>query len=341
MNFQHHIKHFAQLGAFFKQHVETDSSVFTQAYVRNNWFTVDYIKKALLAWSSELNPDNLTRWLQPYFVNTTTFSQKQVAIIMAGNIPLVGLHDLLCVLASGHQAVVKLSSDDEVLMKWVIEALQKMNPEYAQQIVISESQLPKTFDAVIATGSNNTNRYFEYYFKGKPALLRKSRNSVAVITGNESDTQMQKLADDVFMYFGLGCRNVSKLYLPEGYDMKHFYENCNGYRYHMDHHKYANNYTYHRALLLMNMAPHLDNNFLLLKEDKQLASPLGLLYYQYYKNLDEVNEALLAQADQIQCVVSEVPLKVETVPFGMAQYPAIHSYADGVDTMKFLMELGR
>ena len=267
-------------------------------------------------------------------------AQKKVAVIMAGNIPLVGLHDLLCVLLCGHKALVKLSDDDKVLMTWVIEKMLELDPAMKDRIEISTERLPKDFDAVIATGSNNTNRYFEYYFKAKPSLLRKSRTSVAILTGNETPGDFLKLGADIFTYFGLGCRNVSKLYVPAGYDVTPFYEGIESFYEHINHHKYANNYTYHKAILLMNLAPHLDNNFLLLKEEeKNIASPLGVMYYEQYSSMEELQQKLEAHKDEIQCVVSKQPIGDNSVPFGKAQEPGLADYADGMDTMRFLLAL--
>lgn len=339
MNFQHTIQVLAKLGAFFKQQVSLQPDVFQKAYVNNNWFTPEYVTKAVSAWADELSESRLHKWLEQY-EQFPQPAEKKVAVIMAGNIPLVGLHDLLCVLLCGHKAVVKLSDDDKVLMTWVIGTMVELDPALKDRIEISTERLPKDFDAVIATGSNNTNRYFEYYFKGKPSLLRKSRTSVAVLTGNETPEDFLKLGADIFTYFGLGCRNVSKLYVPAGYDVTPFYEGIESFYEHINHHKYANNYTYHKAILLMNLAPHLDNNFLLLKEeDKNIASPLGVMYYEHYANAKELQQKLEAHKDEIQCVVSKQTIGNNSVPFGKAQEPGLADYADGVDTMKFLLEL--
>lgn len=339
MNFQHGIQIATKLAAFFKQAVAQQPGVFYEAYVRNNWFTSEYVSKAVAAWADELTENHLNTWLEPYEVLEQPQSKK-IAIIMAGNIPLVGLHDLLCVLLCGHHAVVKLSEDDKVLMTWVIDELKNIDPALKEQIEVITERLPKDFDAVIATGSNNTNRYFEYYFKGKPSLLRKSRTSVAILTGNETPEDFIKLGADIFTYFGLGCRNVSKLYVPEGYDVSPFYEGIESFYEHINHHKYANNYTYHKAILLMNLSKHLDNNFLLLKEDKEhIASPLGVMFYEHYTNAEDLNIKLEAHQNEIQCVVSKQPMGVPSVPFGKAQEPGLADYADGVDTIRFLLEL--
>lgn len=337
MNFQHAIHILSQLGTFFKEESTKDNPVFTKAYQQNPWFTIEYTKKAIAAWGDQLNTEHSNKWLSVY-QDMPQPAPKNVVVIMAGNIPLVGLHDLLSILVCGHKAIVKLSSDDTVLMKWVIENIINIAPEWADKIEITDERLPKNFDAVIATGSNNTNRYFEYYFKTKPSLLRKARTSVAVLTGNETPEDLHKLGEDIFTYFGLGCRNVSKIYVPEGYDIAHFYEGIADFYEHINHNKYANNYTYHKAILLMNLTKHFDNNFLLLKEDTNIASPLGVMFYEQYTNLDELSKTLENNKDQIQCVVSKISLN-NSVPLGKAQQPELTDYADGVDTVKFLLEI--
>jgi hypothetical protein len=335
MNFQHAIHILSQLGTFFKEESTKDNPVFTKAYQQNAWFTIEYIKKAIAAWGDQLRNEHLNNWLSVY-QDMPQPEPKNVVVIMAGNIPLVGLHDLLSVLVSGHKAIVKLSSDDTVLMKWVIENIINIAPEWADKIEITDERLPKNFDAVIATGSNNTNRYFEYYFKTKPSLLRKARTSVAVLTGNETPEDLHKLGEDIFTYFGLGCRNVSKIYVPEGYDIAHFYEGIADFYEHINHNKYANNYTYHKAILLMNLTKHFDNNFLLLKEDTNIASPLGVMFYEQYTNLNELSKTLENNKEQIQCIVSKIAIN-NSVPLGKAQQPELTDYADGVDTMRFLL----
>ncbi len=337
MNFQHTIQILSQLGAFFRIEADTDNPIFIRSCQQNPWFTNEYLKKALGAWGSELTIEKLNNWVINY-QNIPQPQPKKVVIIMAGNIPLVGLHDLLSVLLCGHKAIVKLSGDDNVLMKWAIENLVRLAPELSTQIEITEERLPKDFDAVIATGSNNTNRYFEYYFKNKSSLLRKSRTSVAVLTGKETQEDLHKLGEDIFTYFGLGCRNVSKIYLPEGYDIATFYEGIVDFYEHINHNKYANNYTYHKAIFLMNLTQHFDNNFLLLKEDKAIASPLGVLFYEYYSDINELAQTLALQKENIQCVVSKVAIN-GSLSLGKAQQPELTDYADGVDTVKFLMEI--
>jgi hypothetical protein len=337
MNFQQRVTALVQLGNFFSQVLEQkEYELFYKAHTLNPWFTPVNIRISVSAWAHSLTQPKLDQWLSAY-----TFTEKQpktVAIIMAGNIPLVGLHDLICVLVSGNKALVKLSEDDKTLMNWVIDTLIAIEPEFEKQITISEARLPKNFDAVIATGSNNTNRYFEYYFRDKPSLLRANRNSVAVLTGKETPEDFLKLGADIFTYFGLGCRNVSKLYVPEGYDFIPFYEGIEPLNDIVNHHKYANNYTYHKAIYLMNLDKHLDNNFLLVKEDDAIASPLGVMFYSTYKTLDEVQTILEQRANEVQCIVSKT-IFPNALPLGKAQEPELWDYADGVDTLEFLTKV--
>jgi hypothetical protein len=335
MNYSQRIEAFSKLGDTFNA-VNSDLPTLNQAFIKNQWFTIQMQLQAIQAWGSLLNKDNLTKWLSPYQVSDQT-EPKTIAIIMAGNIPLVGFHDLLSVLVLGHKALVKLSSDDTDLMKWAIDALIKIEPAFADYIAFAEERQLKDFDALIATGSNNTNRYFEYYFKNKPNLLRRSRNSIAVITGNESPEELKALADDVFFYFGMGCRNVSKVLLPHGYNLEPLFQSFEKYKDIINHNKYANNYTYHKAIFLMNQTPHLDNGFILLKQDDGLASPLSVLLFNFYDTEADVKTYLENNKDLIQCGVGKADYLVD---FGSSQQPALWDYADNVDTINFLKSLG-
>ncbi len=334
MDYSQRIAAFSKLGDTFKL-VKEDLPALNQAFIRNQWFTIQMQLHAIHAWGKLLNNENLTNWLAPYQLSVQT-EPKMVAIIMAGNIPLVGFHDFLCVLVSGNKALVKLSSDDTELMKWVVESLIAIEPKFNDLIAFVEERQLKNYDAVIATGSNNTNRYFEYYFKAKPNLLRRSRNSLAVITGDETESELDALADDVFFYFGLGCRNVSKLLLPRGYNLEPFFLALERYKDIINHNKYANNYTYHKAIFLMNLTPHLDNGFLILKQDDGLASPLSVLLFSFYDNDEEVKTYLEVNKEIIQCGVGKADYLLD---FGKSQQPELWDYADGIDTIKFLKNL--
>ena len=334
MNFQQTKKGLIELGQSLKKWSLSDDSVIEEAYLYNNWFTKENIRMSLNNWSDQLIEEKLMHWMEKYVIGE--HPAKRVAIIMAGNIPLVGFHDLVCVLLSGHYALVKMSSDDKILMKAVINELIRINPGFENRIELFEERIPKDFDAVIATGSNNTHRYFEYYFKSKPHLLRKNRSSVAVLTGNETPEDFQKLAVDIFSYFGLGCRNVSKVYVPESYDFTAMFDNLNAFSYVIDHNKYANNYTYHKSIFLMNLTKHLDNGFMMVKEDKAIASPLSALFFEFYSSKEALKKELELRKEEIQCIVGKIN---EYIPFGHSQFPEWSDYADGVDTMTFLLSI--
>ena len=253
---------------------------------------------------------------------------------MAGNIPLVGFHDFLCVLLSGNNVLAKLSSNDKVLLPYLSNYLIQQEPSLAARIAFTEGKM-EGFDAVIATGSNNTSRYFEYYFGKKPNIIRKNRNSIAILTGKESTEELTALGEDIFRYYGLGCRNVSKIYVPKGYDFEPFFNAIFSYKDIVDQHKYANNYDYNKAVYLMSNFKILDNGFLILKEDDGQASPISVLFYAYYDAEETLEQELNAQEEQIQCIVS----KKGGIGFGETQKPKLHDYADGVDTMEFLLKL--
>ena len=304
----------------------------------NAWFTPESVLQAVSAIGKMLNARQLSMWLDKYRIHENN-PGKRIGLILAGNIPLVGFHDVLCVLASGNHALIKASSQDTRLIKYVLEMLTVIDSSFAEQFSFVE-RLEK-FDAVIATGSNNTSRYFDYYFGKVPNIIRKNRNSLALLTGNETSEQLYALGHDIFDYYGLGCRNVSKLLVPEGYNFNFFFESIEAYQPIINHHKYNNNYDYNKSIYLVNSDKHFDNGFLLLKEDERLASPLAVLYYGYYKDIPSVQTLLETESDKIQCIVSTAPLTVKTqvVDFGMSQQPALWDYADGVDTMAFLTRL--
>jgi hypothetical protein len=304
----------------------------------NQWFTNDSVLNAIGAWANLLNKENLSNWVNNYMFNTPK-SPLTVAIIMAGNIPLVGFHDFLCVLVSGNKALIKPSSDDRILLKLVIETLIEINPELKDRIEIVEGAI-KNIDAIIATGSNNSARYFDYYFNKYPNIIRKNRNSIAILSGKESERELNLLAKDIFNYYGLGCRNVSKVYVPLNYNFNQFFESIFEFGEVINHNKYGNNYEYNRAVYLMNSVPLLDNNFLLLKEDESLSSPIGVLFYEYYSDINDVKNLIKNNADKIQCVVCDKNINfTNTVNFGESQQPGLMDYADGVDVMDFLTKL--
>jgi hypothetical protein len=302
----------------------------------NGWFVEENVRTALACISKMLEKNKLDKWLERYNEDEKKTS-KRVGVIMAGNIPLVGFHDFLCVLISGNICVAKLSSQDNKLLKAVAEKLISIEPRFKEQVIFEEGKL-QNIDAVIATGSNNTSRYFEYYFGKYPHIIRRNRNSVAVLTGNETGEQLALLGDDIFMYFGLGCRNVSKLYVPEEYNFDAFFNAIESRKKIVFHSKYANNYDYNKAILLVNKQEHFDNGFLLLKKDDTLPTPVSRINYSFYKDLEEAKRDIETRKNEIQCVVSSTPaLFAAGVAFGQSQFPELWDYADGVDTMAFLL----
>lgn len=311
-------------------------TLFLKAANENPWFTPKNISSALDGILLMLDQPSITDWLSGYQIKD---QNKRVGIVMAGNIPLVGFHDLLCVLLSGNKAMIKLSSSDSVLTSTIIDWLITLAPELGTAISIAERL--NEADAIIATGSDNTARYFHYYFGKKPHIIRQNRTSVAILTGKESAEDIDRLGSDIFSYFGLGCRNVSKLYFPEGFALTSFLDvlSATPHREVIDHHKYANNYDYNKSIYLVNSDKHLDNGFVLLKEDEQLVSPISVLYYGYYQSPEQLQLMLTAQQDKIQCMVGDVDWLDGMVPFGQAQRPQLQDYADGVDTMEFLTQL--
>ena len=301
----------------------------------NGWFTPEQVYFAIHSWAEALTEDNLDKWLSQY--DLSNVNPKTVGLILAGNIPLVGFHDFLSVLISGHKVLVKTSSNDQHLIKFLANYLISVNPEIENYITFTEGKL-ENFDAVIATGSNNTARYFEYYFKDKPNIIRKNRNSVAILTGNETHEDLVNLGEDIFRYFGLGCRNVSKLFVPKDYDFQNFFKAIYEYKDVIFYEKYSNNYDYNKAVFLMSNFKLLDNEFLTIKEDASYSSPISSVFYEYYVDLNELKNRLEKDADQIQCVVSK-DIVANSIAFGETQKPNLWDYADNVDTLQFLKQI--
>lgn len=305
------------------------------AKAANPWFTVENIKNAFRAWANSLKEDKLKKWLSAYDLEKN--SSHRVGIIMAGNIPMVGLHDLICVLASGNKAICKLSSKDFYLMEFVISLIKGIDKQLGNQIVLAEKLTE--LDAIIATGSNNSQRYFDFYFGNKPHLFRGNRTSIAVLDGNESEDELKKLADDIFQYFGLGCRNVTKLFLPEDFDLDRIFRAV----YHksdvQQHNKYSNNYDYNKSIYLLNKEAILENGFMLLKEDSGMFTPVSVLFFERYTDVNALKHKIDEQSMQIQCIVSKTDWFEDEVYFGKSQQPEIWDYADRVDTMEFLGKL--
>lgn len=301
----------------------------------NGWFTDENVLFSLGNWAKSLTQENLNNWISKY--KFPEKKPKTVAIIMAGNIPLVGFHDFLSVLISGNKVIAKLSSNDKQFLPLIAKYLEHVEPRFKGIISFTDGEL-SNFDAVIATGSDNTARYFDYYFGKHPHIIRKNRNSVAVITGNETEEQLDALGEDIFRYFGLGCRNVSKLFVPKDYDFDKLFKAV--YKHHdiINYTKYQNNYDYNKAVYLMSLFKLQENGFLMLKEDESYASPIATLFYEYYTSEKEIRNKLIADVDKIQCVVGDIDYE-NVIAFGKTQTPRLNDYADGVDTLTFLNSL--
>jgi len=308
---------------------EEFQSIAASARQENPWFTEDNVRLALQGIITFLDEEALIPWVKKY---TFPAQSKKIAIVMAGNIPLVGFHDLLCVLVSGHAALLKTSSKDSALIKLAVGKLLQLEPKFQDSIHLVERLAD--FDAVIATGSDNSSRYFDYYFGKYPNIIRKNRTSIAILDGHESDSDLKNLGIDVFTYFGLGCRNVSKLFVPEGYVFNNLFESWSNYHDIIHHHKYCNNYDYQKSIMLINSTPFLDNGFVMLHETDRLVSPISVVYFETYKNQESLIEKVKATQDKIQCIVGHTTMA--SVSFGKAQCPRIDDYADQVDTMNFL-----
>lgn len=345
-------KYFIELGKFLSQFSLDNNSkndavlnndLFYEDFIslielsqsHNGWFTQEQVYFAINSWAEALTEENLNKWLLAY--DFTKVQPKTIGLILAGNIPLVGFHDFLSVLISGHNVLVKTSSNDQKLLPFLAKYLISLNDELKNNIHFVEGKL-ENFDAVIATGSNNTARYFEYYFKDKPSIIRKNRNSVAVLNGTESHEDLENLGEDIFRYFGLGCRNVSKLFVPKNYNFEQFFKAIFKYKDVIYYEKYANNYDYNKAVFLMSNFKLLDNEFLTIKEDSSYASPISSVFYEFYENTEDIKNQLEKDADQIQCIVSKnvVP---NSISFGQTQKPNLWDYADNVDTVGFLLSL--
>jgi len=327
---------FKKLGELLGKPTDALENAFYSAQNSNAWFTFEQVKKSVLSFSEMLNAQDVEEWFKSVIFSS---SPKKIGLILAGNIPLVGFHDVLCVLATGNIALIKLSSSDDKLLKVILSELVNIEPAIQNHFEYTERL--KDFDAVIATGSNNSSRYFDYYFSKVPNIIRKNRNSVAVLDGTENAEQLQNLGADIFDYFGLGCRNVSKLYFPKDYDVAHFYEGIEQFQPVINHFKYNNNYDYNKSIYLVNAAKHFDNGFLLLKEDDNLTSPLAVLFYEEYKDLQDVEAKLKEKSVDIQCIITQSPLDLETFNFGESQHPKLWDYADQVNTIDFLNGLNQ
>lgn len=351
MNLEKRINAFVKLGLFLKQFkndnkndslnkinqlfYEDFQNLINRQKAYNGWFDEKNVRNAIDAIAEMLNEERLKQWLNAYSLKECV--TKNIGVIMAGNIPLVGFHDFLTVLITGNNIKIKLSSNDKTLLPKVAEILTYIEPEFIGRIAFVDKLVD--FDAVLATGSNNTSRYFKQYFGKYPHLIRNNKTSIAIISENDTKKDIEKLGQDVFTYYGLGCRNVSKLFLPKNYPLDNVFEAFYSFGSVIENNKYANNYDYNKAVYLLGKNKIFDNNFLLMKEERQLDSPIGVLYYEYYDDVNDLNEYLNKIASNIQCMVSSKNTPIKTFLFGEAQNPGLADYADGVDTVQFVNEL--
>ncbi|MDB4131456.1 acyl-CoA reductase [Flavobacteriaceae bacterium] len=346
-NFKERLIAFSELGTLFKENVDKKENkkfpewdtvlekTLIESHSYNSWFTIDNLKLSLKNWSNSLQENIISDWLSKY--NIEDKSSKKIAIIMAGNIPAVGFHDLLCSLLLNFDCIVKLSSEDKLLIPFIVKFLESRNEKLKNKVTF-ESEKLKDFDGVIATGNNNSHRYFDYYFSKYPNLLRKTRHSIAVLDGKESDKDLSDLSNDIFNYFGLGCRSVSKVFIPCGYDLDLLFNAFFRHKEVVNHNKYVNNFDYNKAVYLMSKEKFIENGFIILKEESKLGSPIGCLFYEFYNDKKEITKLINNNSDSIQCVVSNINFNTN-IKFGQTQCPNINDYADNNDTIKFLLKI--
>ena len=332
MNLQQRISILVQLGQYILSESPEWVSAQQSAFHKNFWFTPANIELSCKNIADFfLQKNELENWAKQYHIPNDNPHPKTIGLVMAGNIPLVGFHDFLCIFISGHKQRIKLSSKDDVLLPFLVKKMTELHPELSSYISFEENI--KGCDAYIATGSNNSGRYFDYYFGKYPSIIRRNRTSVAILTGQESESELELLTDDIQSYFGLGCRNVTMIYVPENYDFVPLINALKKYDYLLDYHKYKNNYDYQLAILLLNKKFYMSGGGLLLEENPTIFSPISTIHYQFYKDINTVEEEL-QKSEDIQAIVG-----THHIPFGKAQKPNLSDYADGVDTMRFLMEL--
>ncbi len=331
MNIQERIELIVQLGKYLQSNDNNWTLAKQIASQKNGWFTENFIQHAANQIAINFcNKNELQKWTAHYHLDDN-ISPKNIGIVMAGNIPMVGFHDMLSVFISGHYQTIKLSSKDDILIKHVAQYLYSQNAEIQNHISFAE--MLKDCDAYIATGGNNAATAFEEYFGKYPSIIRKNKTSVAILSGKETEEELQHLADDIHLYFGLGCRNVTKIYVPNGYNFELLLQSFKAYKYFADHHKYKNNYDYNLSIILLNNLYYMANEATLLVENKGLFSPISQLFYEYYDDVNIVVDYLKTQKD-VQCIVGN-----NFLPFGKAQQPSLFNYADNVDTMQFLLTL--
>jgi hypothetical protein len=340
MTLEERIKSFSELGKILRDSLEGIPTVFSSEIEdlinnqqqKNPWFTPGNVRMAIKAIADELTFENLVTWTNRYPELDNKKEILNVGVVMAGNIPLAGFHDFLSVLISGNSLTAKTSSKDQQLIVFVGRVLCMINPEFSNRISFTEGVL-KGFDAFIASGSDNSSRYFEYYFGKYPHIIRKNRNSIGIVRGNETKEELSGLGSDIFSYFGLGCRSVSKIYVPDGYDINSLIAAWTEYDYIVNHNKYANNYDFNKAVFIVNRDEFIDAGFLLFVRSAAISSPVAVLYFEYYDSINNVYMEIGRNKNKIQCIVAE-----NEIPFGKAQWPKLWDYADGTDTLDFLLK---
>ena len=345
MNLNNRITLFVKLGRFFSDYINNNlesleknkfDKAINESILHNSFFSKKNILKSLLSWSNVLTKKSIDDFLSNYLIKNKK-REKKIAIIMAGNIPLVGFHDFFCVIISGNFAVIKLSSKDSHLFKFILSFLVKENPDFSTKFDVVENKL-QIFDAVIATGNNISANQFELYFKKYPKIIRKNRHSIAILNGNETKKEIELLANDIFYYYGLGCRNVSKIFIPNNYNLDILFKSFVLWNEVINKNSYSNNYNYYRAIYLLNKEVFFDNGFVLLKESEKIGSPVGTIYFEYYKSDNQIKEMIKKNNEKIQCIVSNNNYP-KTIKFGETQMPNLNDFADDIDTFNFLLKL--
>jgi len=345
LNLNNRITLFVKLGRFFSDYINNNleslernkfDKAINESILHNSFFSKKNILKSLLSWSNVLTKKSIDNFLSNYLIKIKK-REKKIAIIMAGNIPLVGFHDFFCVIISGNFAIIKLSSKDSHLFKFILSFLVKENPDFSTKFDVVENKL-QIFDAVIATGNNISANQFELYFKKYPKIIRKNRHSIAILNGNETKKEIELLANDIFYYYGLGCRNVSKIFIPNNYNLDILFKSFVLWNEVINKNSYSNNYNYYRAIYLLNKEVFFDNGFVLLKESEKIGSPVGTIYFEYYKSDNQIKEMIKKNNEKIQCIVSNNNYP-KTIKFGETQMPNLNDFADDIDTFNFLLKL--
>lgn len=344
MDISERIESFARLGDIMRDVANNRKNAYStrfniiidNLYLKNAWFTPDNVRMSIQAIGEMISPANLHKWVNGYEALKKEIKPSDIAVIMAGNIPLAGFHDFLCVLISGNNVIAKTSSKDDILITFIRDILCSVNPSFEKNITITDGII-KDFDGVIATGSNNSSRYFDFYFGKYPHIIRKNRNSIAIIDGTETDAELDKLGNDIFSYFGLGCRSISKIFIPAGYPLQNMFHLWDKKFSHIiNHSAYTNNYDYNKAIYIVNKEPFLDTGYLLVKNNTNIASPVAVLHYEEYHNDTQIAEYIKNEKDNLQCVAGH-----GYIPFGKVQYPSLWDYADNIDTIDFLIKISR